>query len=220
MTRIIAGRFGGRRIAVPPSGTRPTSDRTREGLFSTLGSLLQCSGGAYGSGGSGRPDGFEGIGVLDLYAGSGAVGIEAWSRGASRVVLVEAAPRAVEVLRANLASLRPVAGTATDADSAVAVIAAKVETAVREISAESAFDLVFADPPYALPASELATVIETVRDRGLLASGAIIAVERASRESWNWPEGIEALRERRYGDAQVWYGVWCGSGTVAPLGHR
>ncbi|MGH8891521.1 MAG: 16S rRNA (guanine(966)-N(2))-methyltransferase RsmD [Acidothermaceae bacterium] len=206
MTRIVAGRFGGRRIAVPPSGTRPTSDRAREGLFSTLGSLLV---------------GFDGIAVLDLYAGSGAVGLEAWSRGAARVVLVESSPRAVEVLRANVASLQTDAGAGTGTDdgtgtgAVVTVVASKVESAVREILSPSGFDLVFADPPYALASSELAAVIETVCNRGLLAAGAIIAVERGSRESWNWPEGIEPLRERRYGDAQVWYG----SGTVAPPGH-
>lgn len=196
MTRIIAGRFGGRRLAVPPSGTRPTSDRTREGVFSTLGSLLADVEGRAG---------FEGLRVLDLYAGSGAVGLEAWSRGATQVVLVEAAPRAVAVARANIAALQP---HAAEGSSAV-VVASKVASAVRELSS-SGFELVFADPPYELPAGELSAALSVLIDRDLLTPGAIVAVERATREQWQWPQGIEALRERRYGDAQVWYGVWYG----------
>lgn len=196
MTRIIAGRFGGRRLTVPPSGTRPTSDRTREGLFSTLGSLLQAAD---------RSGGFEGLRVLDLYAGSGAVGLEAWSRGAAHVVLVEAAPRAVAVARANVAALKP---HSADGSTAV-VVAAKVASAVAQLSS-SGFDVVFADPPYDLPVNELSVALSTLIERDLLAMGAIIAVERATREQWQWPHGIEALRERRYGDAQVWYGIWYG----------
>ena len=92
MTRIVAGVAGGRRLSVPAAGTRPTSDRVREALFSSLETLL--------------PHGLTGARVLDLYAGSGAVGLEAWSRGASRVVLVEAAAAAVKVMRANVVSLR------------------------------------------------------------------------------------------------------------------
>lgn len=201
MTRIIAGRFGGRRLAVPPSGTRPTSDRAREGIFSTLGSLLA------GPGGRG---GFTGLRMLDLYAGSGAIGLEAWSRGAAHVVLVDAAPRAVGVARANIAALEPHAEPGTDA----VVVAAKVASAVGELP-PSGFDVVFADPPYDLPGHDLVDVLVQLGERDLLAEGAIVAVERAARDPWGWPEGFEAVRERRYGDAQVWYGVWYGRAARA-----
>jgi 16S rRNA (guanine966-N2)-methyltransferase len=191
MTRIIAGRFGGRRLAVPAAGTRPTSDRAREGVFSTATALL------------GR---FDGVRVLDLYAGSGAVGLEAWSRGAARVVLVESAPRALDVLRSNIALLSVDDAQPTDAaKSAVQVMSARVEIAVARL-APSDFDFVFADPPYDLASSGLSAVIETARDRRLLATDAVIAVERASRDHWRWPDGIERVRERRYGDATIWYG--------------
>jgi 16S rRNA (guanine966-N2)-methyltransferase len=139
MTRIVAGELGGRRLAVPPAGTRPTSDRAREALFSSLESLL---------------GGLAGVRVLDLYAGSGAVGLEAWSRGAAGVVLVGSAAAAVRVLRSNVAILRGArdGGHASDAGGhgpgagLVEVIAAKAERAVVELPA-SAFDVVFADPP-------------------------------------------------------------------------
>lgn len=183
MTRIVAGRIGGRRLEVPAAGTRPTSDRTREALFSawtaSLGSL-------------------EGANVLDLYAGSGAIGLEAWSRGAASVVLVESSPAAVTVLRANVAKL-------VDPTAAVTVLAAKAESAVRELAAEP-FDIVFADPPYATGAGELADVLATLVERGLLADEASVVVERGARETWEWPAGIEALRDRRYGDSVLWYG--------------
>lgn len=185
MTRIVAGRAGGRRLAVPASGTRPTSDMAREGVFSTLTSLLGD---------------LEGVAFLDLYAGSGAVGLEAWSRGASRVVLVESAPRALQVLRRNVAEVSRGADV-----GAVTVIGGKVESVVRELP-PSAFDVVFADPPYDVTTRSLTAVVKTLCDRGLLGADAIVVVERASRDSWQWPEGIEALRERRYGDATVWYG--------------
>jgi len=178
VTRIVSGRFGGRRLAVPPSGTRPTSDMAREGIFSTLTSLLGD---------------LAGLRFLDLYAGSGAVGLEAWSRGAA-VTLVESAPRALDVLRANVAALGPADG--------VTLIGAKVEVAAREL-ASSGFDVVFADPPYELASHALAEVLAVLRPA--LASDAVVVVERASRDAWTWPEGIEAIRERRYGAATVWY---------------
>jgi 16S rRNA (guanine966-N2)-methyltransferase len=190
MPRIVAGRLRGRRFAVPASGTRATSDMVREGVFATLGSLL---------------GGLEGRQVLDLYAGSGAVGLEAWSRGAARVVLVESAPRALRVLRDNVATLA--AGV-----SEVQVLAMKAEGAAAALTGPGldppTFDVVFADPPYDLPASRLAAVLVSLGDAGLVATGAVVAVERRSREAWEWPPGIEPLRERRYGDTTVWYGLW------------
>lgn len=185
MTRIVAGRFGGRRLAVPPSGTRPTSDMAREGVFSTLTSLLGD---------------LDGVRFLDLYAGSGAMGLEALSRGAAAVVFVESGARALTALRSNVAAVLD-----ADREPAVLVVAAKVETAVRDLAART-FDVVFADPPYELASQALAEVIAAVRERGLLADGAVVVVERASRDAWSWPDGIEQVRERRYGDATLWYG--------------
>ncbi|HET9186467.1 MAG TPA: 16S rRNA (guanine(966)-N(2))-methyltransferase RsmD [Acidothermaceae bacterium] len=180
MTRVVAGRFRGRRLAVPPSGTRPTSDMAREAVFSTLTSLLGE---------------LTGKRFLDLYAGSGAVGIEAWSRGAA-VTLIESAPKAVAAIRANIAQL------GEPADD-VHVVHGKAETMAADL-ASSTFDVVFADPPYDLPSGRLGEVIAALRPA--LAAGGVVVVERSARDEWAWPEGVEAIRERRYGDAAVWYG--------------
>jgi len=179
MTRVVGGRFGGRRLSVPPSGTRPTSDMAREGVFSTLTSLLGD---------------LDGVRFLDLYAGSGAVGIEAWSRGAT-VTLVESAARALVTIRANIAELGATQG--------MSVVQGKAETVARDL-ASSEFDVVFADPPYELAAQRLGEVVEALRPA--LAADAIVVVERSARDPWTWPTWIEAVRERRYGDATIWYG--------------
>ncbi|MDQ1484582.1 MAG: rRNA (guanine966-N2)-methyltransferase [Actinomycetota bacterium] len=186
MPRIVAGQVGGRRLAVPPSGTRPTSDRAREALFSSLESQL---------------GGLAGRQVLDLYAGSGAVGLEAWSRGAALVVLVESASAALKVLRANVASLRAAPHASA---GKIEVVGAKVERAVTELSA-SGFDVVFADPPYDLPAAQLRGALATLATRETLRHGAVVVVERASRERWTWPAGYRALHDRKYGDSTLHY---------------
>jgi 16S rRNA (guanine966-N2)-methyltransferase len=182
MTRIIGGAAGGRRIAVPPgSGTRPTADRVREALFSSLES-------EFGS--------FDGLAVLDLYAGSGAIGLEALSRGAARVVLVESDRRAAEVISANIRAVGLPGAT---------VLTRPVEkVAVGEGSA--AFDLVYADPPYKLDTVELQDVLIALAQGGWLADDAVVVVERGKREPWEWPEGFAALRDRKYGEARLWYG--------------
>src|SRR3954453_14643920 len=123
MTRLISGAAGGRRLKGPPSGVRPTGDRAREGLFNSLGSLLDL----------------EGARVLDLYAGSGALGLEALSRGAAEGVFVEAGPRVLPVRRGNLAAGGLPGGL---------VVAGSVPTVVAG-PAPARFDLVLADPPYA-----------------------------------------------------------------------
>ncbi|MFB9890706.1 16S rRNA (guanine(966)-N(2))-methyltransferase RsmD [Planobispora takensis] len=188
MSRVIAGIAGGRRLAVPPGNrTRPTSDRAREGIFSTVGSLL-------GS--------LEGARVLDLYAGSGAVGLEALSRGASHALLVESDAKAVRTIRANISALGlPGAELAAD----------KVERVLARGAAEP-YDLVFADPPYAVTAEAVDAVLGQLRDQGWLAVHALVAVERESRgEDLVWPEGFEEERVRRYGEAAVWYGRAAGN---------
>jgi len=184
VTRIVAGTARGRRLAVPPGrGTRPTSDRAREALFSALGTLV----GAW----SGRR-------VLDLYAGSGAVGLEALSRGASSVVLVEADRAAARTIASNAAAVgRPGAE----------VRQATAEVAVRSLAAAGGppFDVVFADPPYDLEADRLRAVLVAIRPA--LAADAVAVVERPTRGAgWDWPPGYVAVRSRRYGEATLWYG--------------
>lgn len=190
MTRVIAGAARGRRLAVPAGrSTRPTSDRAREGLFGTLGSL-------------GGP--VDGAAMLDLYAGSGAIGLEALSRGARRVLFVEADPRAARVIQANIASVGlPGAELVTD----------RVErVAARGPGERGGFSLVVADPPYAMPEPELTAVLAALVSAGWLVPGAVVAVERATRSGpVGWPPGYDADRSRRYGDTTFWYGLAAGA---------
>ncbi|MER5400188.1 16S rRNA (guanine(966)-N(2))-methyltransferase RsmD [Streptomyces sp. NPDC002599] len=185
MTRVIAGRAGGRRLAVPPgTGTRPTSDRAREGLFSTWQSLL------------GGP--LEGERVLDLYAGSGAVGLEALSRGAGHTLLVEADARAAKVIRDNVKTLGL---------PGAEVRAGKAEQIVKAAAPEAPYDLVFLDPPYVVPDGDLREILLTLRTGGWLAEDALVTVERSTRGGeFGWPDGFEAVRARRYGEGTFWYG--------------
>jgi 16S rRNA (guanine966-N2)-methyltransferase len=186
MTRVISGAAGGRRLSVPPGqSTRPTSDRAREGLFGTVLSEL-------GS--------LDGRHVLDLYAGSGAVGLEALSRGARDVLLVESDARAAAVIKANAKAVG-IAGAH--------VVTGRVE---RFLSGppRGAYDLVFADPPYAVTAAEMAKVLTLLAGQGTagwLADGALVVVERATRSGeLDWPPGYTAGKSRRYGEATFWYG--------------
>jgi 16S rRNA (guanine966-N2)-methyltransferase len=181
MTRVIAGVAGGRRLAVPPSGVRPTGDRAREGLFNSLGTLLDL----------------QGARVLDLYAGSGALGLEALSRGAAEVLFVESGPRVLPVLRRNLATVGLPGGR---------VVAGSVPTVVGG-RAPGRFDLVLADPPYTTPAEEVLGVLRTLVTGEWLAEDAVLVVERSSRETpWEWPTPLAGLRDRRYGEAMLRYG--------------
>ncbi|TDO52740.1 16S rRNA (guanine966-N2)-methyltransferase [Kribbella sp. VKM Ac-2527] len=183
MTRIVGGAAGGRRIVVPPgSGTRPTADRVREALFSSLES-------EFGS--------FHGLSVLDLYAGSGAIGLEALSRGATRTVLVEADRRAAEVIAANIRSVGLPGAT---------LLTRPAEKVAQGDNSGAVFDLVFADPPYKLETVELQEVLLALAEHGWLADDAVIVVERGKREPWEWPSGFAALRDRKYGEARLWYG--------------
>jgi 16S rRNA (guanine966-N2)-methyltransferase len=194
MTRIIAGLAGGRRLATAPGRTtRPTSDRTREGLFSTVASI--------------RGD-LAGAAVLDLYAGSGAVGLEALSRGASDVILVEADARAAQVIRENMASV--------GLDGA-RLLTEKVQRVLgRGPSGARTRDLVFADPPYATSDDELARMLNTLLAANWLTPGALIVVERSSRSGApEWPAGYDSERSRRYGEATLWYGLAAGGKLMA-----
>jgi len=184
MTRVIAGTAGGRRLAVPPgTGTRPTSDRAREGLFSTWQSLL------------GGP--LDGERVLDLYAGSGAVGLEALSRGAGHTLLVEADARAARIVRENVRNLG-LPGAEVRAGKAHQII---------QVPPEQPYDLVFLDPPYAVSDGDLREILLTLRTGGWLAPEALVTVERSTRGGeFHWPDGFEAIRARRYGEGTFWYG--------------
>jgi len=181
VTRIIAGRARGRRIAVPPSGTRPTSDRVREALFSAL---------------TADP-GLDGAAVLDLCAGSGALGLEALSRGAAHALFVESDRRAAGVLRRNVADLR-LPGATVRPGSAAAVLGAP---------ADRAYDVVLVDPPYATPDAEVAGWLADAHAHGWLAADAVVVVERGRGAAFPWPAPLVALRERRYGDTVLQMGV-------------
>ncbi|MFD4558817.1 16S rRNA (guanine(966)-N(2))-methyltransferase RsmD [Streptomyces sp. NPDC058469] len=185
MTRVIAGEAGGRRLAVPAgTGTRPTSDRAREGLFSTWQSLL------------GAP--LNGERVLDLYAGSGAIGLEALSRGASHTLLVEADPKAARVIRENVKNIGL---------PGAEVRAGKAEQIVRTPAPAEPYDIVFLDPPYAVTDDDLREILLTLRTEGWLADDALVTVERSTRGGeFGWPDGFDAIRARRYGEGTFWYG--------------
>jgi 16S rRNA (guanine966-N2)-methyltransferase len=189
VARVIAGKAGGRRLAVPAGrDTRPTSDRAREGLFATIVSMVGSLTGAR---------------VLDLYAGSGAVGLEALSRGAEHVLLVESGARAARVIRENIEAIG-LAGAE--------VVTDRVERVLARGPAPSGnsdrYDIVFADPPYALTGPEVSGMLTALADRGWLAPGALVIVERATRSGpVSWPPGFTADRARRYGEATFWYGL-------------
>ncbi|MBW0012621.1 16S rRNA (guanine(966)-N(2))-methyltransferase RsmD [Mycobacterium sp.] len=178
MTRIIGGVAGGRRIAVPPRGTRPTTDRVREALFSIL---------------TARRD-LAGLSVLDLYAGSGALGLEALSRGAASVLFVEADQRTAAVIARNVEALR-LEGATVRRGTVASVLAA---------GAASAVDLILADPPYDLEAAEADAVLAALTAHGWVREGTIAAVERAvNSAALSWPPGWSAWPQRVYGDTRL-----------------
>ncbi|KJS57099.1 16S rRNA (guanine(966)-N(2))-methyltransferase RsmD [Streptomyces rubellomurinus] len=184
MTRVIAGAAGGRRLAVPPGrGTRPTSDKAREAMFSTLEAL-------HGT--------LHGVRMLDLFGGSGAVGLEALSRGAGHVLLVEADGQAARVIRENVRTIGL---------PGAEVRAAKAEKVIAGPAPETPYDLAFLDPPYAVTDEELREMLITLLAGGWLAADALVTVERSTRGgAFDWPEGFEELRSRRYGEGTLWYG--------------
>lgn len=176
--RVIAGRFGGRRLLdAPREGVRPTSDRVREALFARLGALDDCR-------------------VLDLYAGTGTLGIEALSRGAAHTTFIERSRAALAVLGRNLTAL----GLAEE--GVVRVMRGDVATALRRLARDAEmFDRVFIDPPY--ESAEAVRALEALVAGGLLAPDAEVVVEASRRHPVGPVPGLVRLDERRYGDTLI-----------------
>lgn len=178
MTRIVAGTARGRRLRVPSHGTRPTSDRVREAVFSAL---------------SARTD-LDGARVLDLYAGSGALGLEALSRGAVHALLVESDARAAAVLAENVRTV----------GLPGAVLRRSTVTAALGTAAEAPYDLVLADPPYRVDDAAVVEVLGALLAGGWLAEGAMVVLERSARGAATvWPGGLEPSWSKVYGEARV-----------------
>jgi 16S rRNA (guanine966-N2)-methyltransferase len=188
LTRIIAGLHGGRRLAAPAGAeTRPTSDRVREAFFSTLETMTDLSGARF----------------ADLFAGSGAIGLEALSRGADYALLVESDGRAARTIRDNIVALR--------VGPAARLVTGKVEQVLATPPDGGPYDVVFADPPYALSAAEVTELLQRLVSNDWLAPDAVVILERATRatprgEVLSWVDGITADRSRRYGETTLWYG--------------
>ncbi|MDO4242666.1 MAG: 16S rRNA (guanine(966)-N(2))-methyltransferase RsmD [Actinomyces sp.] len=195
MTRIVAGSAGGRRIEVPRAGTRPTSERVREALFSRL-----------------EHDGvIDGARVLDLCAGSGALGLEAASRGAVEVVLVDSARQATRVCERNARSL---------ALGGVRTVTARAESFLAG-AANAPRDLVLLDPPYQLTEGELAGLLTALarREDPWLSERGLLVVERSTRSPEPvWPEGLRRVTTKRYGETVLWFAEPTGpeDGTQTP----
>jgi 16S rRNA (guanine966-N2)-methyltransferase len=172
---VTGGLLGGRRLRAPKSGVRPTADRVRESLFARLGDL-------------------EGARVLDLFAGSGALGIEALSRGAESLVCVERSRTVREVLSANLSAL--------ELDDRSRVLGGEAVAAVERLArAGERFHLVLLDPPYASEAA--APVLAAIARAGLLAPGGVVVLERSRSHPLPVVSGLEPVDERRYGDTLI-----------------
>lgn len=177
MTRIVAGAAGGRRLSVP-SSARPTTDRVREALFNVLAARLD----------------FDGLRVLDLYAGSGALGLEALSRGAASVLLVDSDRRAADVIARNIASVG-LSGATVRRGTVSSVLGAGASTPV---------DLVLADPPYDVTAESIGEMLAALARHGWVGAGAVVVVERpTSSPELDWPLGWGRWPSRRYGDTRL-----------------
>jgi 16S rRNA (guanine966-N2)-methyltransferase len=182
MTRIVGGTAKGRRLGVPDRGTRPTSERAREALFNSLAGMLDL----------------HGARVLDLFAGSGAVGLEALSRGAAEVEFVENDRRACELLQRNITAVGLCGATLHRSQAATFLVGARTD---------APFDFVFADPPYALAEQSVAALLETLCTPTWLAEDAVVVVERSARGAAPvWPEGMDVIKDKRYGEGVLWYG--------------
>ena len=174
-------------LRVPQAVTRPTASRVREAIFSTLLHEL-------GS--------FSDLQVLDLYAGSGALGIEAISRGASNAYFVDNERTAISIINSNLGGLGHVH---------TQVVKSNVATYLGQHSADTTFDLVFMDPPYSVVDAVVEDQIMALSTHGWLNEDAMVVVERDAKSVIEWPEGFEVQEPRIYGDTSVWYGRYVGN---------
>ena len=183
MTRIIAGEAGSLRLAAPDKVSRPTSDRVREAIFSRLESLMSL----------------RGARVIDLFAGTGALGLEAASRGASDVWLVDQHSGAHRVIRQNIATIAPALGHQPELHAVRASVGTFLAT-----SPPAAVSLVFLDPPYDYSSHTLDEHLEGLHPR--LDSDAIVVVERSAQSAPpQFPEGCEDLGSKKYGDTTVYW---------------
>ena len=184
MTRIIGGAAGGRRIDTPRGATtRPTTDRVREALFSAIESWC-------GS--------LSGLRFLDLYAGSGAVGLEAWSRGAGIVTFVEQDRRTARLVTINAESI---------GFTAANVLALPVERVLSRGPAAPPYDVVFSDPPYDTSAAQVRADLDLLLANDWVVPHALVILERSARGTpLEWPPGIEPRTHKRYGETSLWYG--------------
>jgi 16S rRNA (guanine966-N2)-methyltransferase len=198
MSRIIAGSAGGRRISMPSGpGTRPTTDRVREAVFSAVTAWAETSAAA-------PQDALAGLAFCDLYAGSGAVGLEAASRGAAPVLLVERDRRAVQHIRR----------TATELALSVTTQIADVPSLVRH-PAPADFDIVFVDPPYDQPTETVDNQLRDLIDNGWVSRPGLIILERSRRSAPpNWPISATRTWARAYGETTVYFGSLEGKGKV------
>jgi 16S rRNA (guanine966-N2)-methyltransferase len=184
MTRIIGGDLRGRKLKVPEVQTRPTSSRVREAIFSSVEHAVS---------------GLSDLRVLDLFAGSGALGIESISRGAAEAVLIERDLRAADTLHSNIESL----GLKT----ARVVITDAIEETSKS-SSHGKFDVVFIDPPYELADEQVDVLLGKLVKNGWLADFALLVVERGAKSKVIWPKTVEELRQKFYGDTTIWYGQY------------
>ena len=184
MTRIIGGDFRGRSIKVPDAETRPTSSRVREAIFSSVEHAVS---------------GLDDLRVLDLFSGSGAFGIESISRGATEAVLVEKDLRAADTLHSNVANF---------GIKNARVVIADAFSDVAQKSSRGTFDVVFIDPPYSIEDEQVNALLANLVGNDWLNEYALVVVERGSRSQVVWPESIEELRKKVYGDTSIWYGQY------------
>ncbi len=184
--RIIAGLGKGRKLFSPPSITRPTSDRAREGLFSSLISTFGT---------------LDGLHFLDLFAGSGAVGVEALSRGAGLVEAVENNSVSAEVCEKNFELLKnqPELGK-------FKVLKTTTFEYLNHL-ANKQFEIIFLDPPYEVSNIEIEKILKKIQSNNLLSKFGVIAIERdAKGEAFTWPDGLIETKIRSYGQGAIHYG--------------
>ena len=185
--RIIAGVAKGRPISAVASATRPTSDRAREALFSTLAS-------EFGE--------FDGLKVLDLYAGTGAIALEALSRGAAMVHAVEKDEAAAKAISTNYDSIKSAHFAGTFHLYSMG--------AHRFLSdkAQYQYHFIYIDPPYDVDDIDIVETLVQLRENGFVHPDALIAIERNSRtREISWPYGYEEIRVKDYGQARIFYGI-------------